>query len=211
VSLEDSSPPASAELREIELQSFELDPAGVRLIGIGTFPMDEFDDEDFANLRRSLEATLAGASAGHPRSTAEPIRLAVRIGQYVVGSTSTERAIWAAIEWHAGAGTNACVYQEVFYATGASGLVGTVPGEKDGVNRSIVERIAASALALASGQVTRAEPVAGTYSTFDAAAESVPEVIQSWTLIPPIVLDWAAFRSTLSALPPPQCVTAASP
>jgi hypothetical protein len=211
VSLEGSALPASAELRAIEVRSFALDAAGVRLISIGTYPMDRFDDEDFANLRRSLEVTLVAASAGHPRSPAEPIRLDVQIRQYVVGSTTTERAVWAAVEWHAGAGNDACLYQEVFYATGASGLFGTAPGEKDAVNRSIVERVAASALALASGHVTRSEPVEGTYSTFDAAAASVPEVIERWTLHSLIRPDTEAFRSTLSPLPPPQCVTAAVP
>jgi len=202
VSLRESAVGTSAPLRAIEVDSIERDPAGIRLINVGSYAWGKFGDGDLANLRGSLEDTLAAASADHPRAEAEAIRLHVLIRQYIVGTSNDEGAVWAGIEWRASAGKDPCLFEETFYATSSRRFWGTVGGEKDIVDRAIVKRIALTALALSSGKLTRPAGVEHTYSTFKAASASMPETLASWGPIFPVPFPGGGSEDFESMVPP---------
>lgn len=174
--------PLSRELRALQLNSVEGENEGVRLIAIGVQPWGKFDDEDRANLRLSLDATLKAAMTGRIAGAENPIQLYVLIRKYVIGASNSEAAVWAYVGWCAVGGDEQVLFDEAFYATGAVQRIGSLGGVKDRVNRAIVKRIAQSAVLLADGAKPKEVKVADTYPTFDAAMAATPDLLETWGL-----------------------------
>jgi hypothetical protein len=172
--------PASAELRPVAVGSVEADPSGIRLMNVGSYAWGKFDESDLANLRVSLEDTLAAATKGRTLAAEASVRVHLVIRDYVVATSNNAGAVFVGVEWYAAAGDDPCLFGESFYATSSGRFIGTIGGRKDDAHRAIVKRISLTALALAAGQRPLPAEVDGTFSSFEKAAATMPESIQSW-------------------------------
>jgi hypothetical protein len=174
--------PQTRELRAVQVESLEREDEGIRLINIDVRPSGKFDDEDQANMRRSLEETLKAAMRNRATQGDKAIHLHVLIRKYVVGASNNQAVVWTSVDWCAADEDGQVLFSEAFHATATVHLIGSLGGIKDRVNRSVVKRIAQTTLALAA-DATRAEgDVAGTYASFDEATASIPEMLETWGL-----------------------------
>ncbi len=175
-------PPSGGHLRPVSVGSVSHEDEGVRLIypRLG-YAWGKFSDEDQANIKGSLADTLLAATRKSGPPIGEPIKVHVLIRKYYVEGSNSAAAIFAGVDWVAAEQTNQLLFQESFYATskGHFPQLFTLGSLKDAVNSAIIKRIAQKAITLAAGGHPESINVEGTYSTFDGAAASMPEILKS--------------------------------
>lgn len=166
--------PASSNRHPTNVASVERDEDGIWLMNVGTPRLGKFDDVDQDNLKASLQATLKAAMRDRVVDSAGMIDVHLSIRKYFVATTNTAVAVFAGVDWCAADANNRILFQETFYATRTVSYALSVGDVKDAVDRTMVKRIAQSAIALAAEAQPGQVEVAGTYSTFEEAAARMP-------------------------------------
>jgi len=148
----------------------------------GVYRWGEFDASDLANLRGSLEDTIAAATKNSRVDGSETLSVYVTVRRYVVAASNVEGAALVAIDWCLARSDGLPVYRELFYATDRMRFIGTLGMIKDSVHRAIVRRISESSLVLAGLPPPSKLPrtVAGTFDDLDGALATLPESVRSW-------------------------------
>jgi hypothetical protein len=172
--------PLSGKMSLTNVASVERDPDGIMLYNVGTYAWGNFDDDDQANLEATLKDTLAAATQGRTTTDGGTIKVYLMIRKYIVGTSNNAGAVWAGLDWCAADSDKKVLFQETFYATSSGRLLGTIGLIKDKVNFAIVKRIARQTFHLAANSKPTAPNVTDTYSTFEEAAVTMPEKLQSW-------------------------------
>jgi hypothetical protein len=189
--------PAAGALVPIQVDTVTIAPEGAELYAIGTYAWGRFDKSDLANIRGSLEDTLAAAAKSKQLDPSDRVRVSLLLRRYVVASTNMEVAVLAAVDWCAARNDGTAIYRDVFYAAYSKMLLATLGSGKAAVNRAIVRRVAESSLLLAAGvpaDGSLPRKLEGTYETLEEAAATLPSHMASaGTAVP--------FGSTLLFLP----------
>ncbi len=174
--------PATGPLVPIQVDTVAIASEGAELYAIGTYAWGKFDEADLANIRGSLEDSLAAATKSKQLDPSDRVRVSLLLRRYVVASTNMEVAVLAAVDWCAARNDGTAIYRDVFYAAHSQMFVATLGSEKATVNRAIVRRVAESSLLLAAGGPTAGalpRKVEGTYETLEVAAATLPSHMAS--------------------------------
>jgi len=155
-----------------------MSPDAAILNAVNVRPWGKFDADDLRNLEQSLSNTIAArlpeAPGGH-----SVLHVHVIIRRYVVSVSNTGGAVLANVAWAVTDAEGRIVNQEAFYAADAGYVVGTIGALKNAVHKSIVRRIATTALALAAVPSPHPSQFEGTYAAFEEAAAHLPETMVS--------------------------------
>ena len=173
-------------MNPVQLKTVDVDSAGIQLLSVGVKPWGRFDADDLQNIRGSLEDTLAAATRSRGSSaTGSELQIHLVIRGYFVAASNNAGGVLAVVDWCAADQGAHVLYQEVFYASHAVRLVGTLGGEKDVVDQAIVRRVAETSLLLSSGASTNGLPrkVKDTYDQFNEAVAVLPSDFESMGLV----------------------------
>jgi hypothetical protein len=172
----------NAPINPIQVKTVDVDSAGIQLLSVGVKPWGRFDADDLQNIRGSLEDTVAAAMQSRGSSgTGSETQIHLVIRGYFVAASNNAAGVLAVVDWCVANQDAHVLYQEVFYASHAARLVGTLGGEKDTVDQAIVRRVAETSLLLSSGASPDHLPrkVKDTYDGFKEAIAGLPENFQS--------------------------------
>ncbi len=119
------------------------------------------------------------------QATGSELQIHLVIRGYFVAASNNAAGVLAVVDWCVADQDAHVLYQEVFYASHAARLVGTLGGEKDIVDQAIVRRVAETSLLLSSGASTNGLPrkVKDTYDQFNEAVAVLPSDFQSMGLV----------------------------
>ena len=165
----------------VEIVEVSLRPGGAQLINVGVYPWGKFDGSDLANLRGSIEDTLADAMDGKTLSHSDRLRIAVVVEHYTVASSNDEIAALAAVQWCGVLSSRKTLLRDVFYAAYSDGDMTTLGIVKNTANEAIVRRITENSLHLAAEpSPVDFEPLVTehTYNSFAQAVAVVPRSLQ---------------------------------
>jgi hypothetical protein len=176
------TPAMGEQMADIKIVSVELGEASSRLVPVGVYAWGKFSDEDLAVLEKSLRDTISGVNHRQYAQSDSALHLYTIIRRYLLAASNVEGAVLACIAWCATDENRNIVYHEQFYASKAAGMT-TLGAIKNSVNKSIVLRIAQTAVNIASSTGESAiEPVLAenTYNYFEEAAEGTPKKLASY-------------------------------
>jgi len=173
-------------IKTIEIASAQAEPSAAELLAVNVNEWGKFNTNDLLNIEQSLRDTLSASlpTATKPES---PLRVHFLIRKYLLATSNTEGAegaILACVAWAATDASNAILRQEQFYAANSVRLFGTIGLLKDSVHRTIVRRIAESALYLASEAGALSEPKLpeDTFPSFEEAVSHLPKRMVSMSV-----------------------------
>lgn len=174
----------TAPIQPVQVKTVDVDSAGIQLLSVHVQPWGRFDANDLQNIRGSLEDTIGAAtrSRGSSGNGSGEIQVRLVIRGYFVAASNNAGGVLAVADWCVADQDERVLYQEVFYASHAARLVGTLGGEKDAVNQAMVRRVAETSLLLASGADVDRLPrkVKNTYDGFEEAVKILPAEFQSF-------------------------------
>jgi hypothetical protein len=166
----------------VAVKSVSINPGATAPDGAGSGSLADFDQADLENLRASLVDTLHAAMNSRSLDVSETISIYLVIRNYAMAASRLDGAGLAAVDWCAARPSGTPIYRELFYVTERKLFVGSPGGMKDRLNKAVVQRIAESALLLASpnkldlGLPRRIE---GTYMNPKAALATLPRHLRS--------------------------------
>jgi len=177
------TPVNANQMKDIKIGSVELGEDSTRLVSVGTIPWGKFSSQDLVVFDKSLRNTISKATLNPNRQSDSALQLYIIVRRYLTATSNNKVTVLACIAWCATDQNGKIVYHEQFYASKSSGFVGTVGSVKNSVNKSIVSRIAQTAINIASLTDEAAiEPVLteDTFNSFEEAAKGVPGELASY-------------------------------
>jgi len=164
---------------EVHVASVAMEPDAATLINVQTFAWGKLDEDDLKHIEDSLKYTLAPYIPKPPIDSRVNVHMVIR--RYIVGTSNNAGAALACVAWAATDSNGQMVYEEQFYASAVTYLIGTVGLLKDSVHRAIVRRIAVTSLELAlhPGGQPRPTKFPQTSTSLEEAAAPLPTTLVS--------------------------------
>lgn len=177
----DPATPASAAT-SLRVSTATIEPDAARLYTYGTSEMGRFNDEDLANIEQSLAATIATRRTVEPAAGGPGFDIHFRVRRYLVSHSNTGGGVLACVTWALVDPAGKIIFNEQFYAMGSGAYVVTIGSIKNLAHRSIVRRIAATALHLTTGPTSlgvRPVDLEGTTDNLEDAMAALPSRLVS--------------------------------
>lgn len=183
---------------EIRIVSAAMDDDAAHLIAVKVRPWGKFGPDDLRNLDQSLRDTIKQYLPATSRSNESRLDIHLVIRRYIVSTSNTGGAVLACVAWAATSPQGTLIFEEQFYASEAGYVVTTIGLIKDSVHKSIVRRIATTAIAIAAGPEAashRPTTFENTSTSLDEAASRLPSEMVS--MGHPSVMVWTGIPSPI--------------
>lgn len=164
---------------DIRVASSAMEANASHLNVVNVRPWGKFGPDDLRNLEYSLRDTMRQNVPARSPSSGSRLDIHLVVRSYIVSVSNTAAAVLACAAWAATTADGEILYQEQFYASKAGYLITTTGLLKDSVHKAIVRRIAATAIALASGNALPAT-FEGTSISLEEAVSRVPRTLMSF-------------------------------
>lgn len=146
-----------------------------RLYTVGVVEWGRFDEQDLANIGRSLADTIALHAPAGTDAAAAPLEIHLHVRRYLIAVSNTAGGALACVAWAMVDEDGQVRYSSQFYAAAAVEYFGTLGGVKNHVHEAIIRRIATTALHVSADP---AEPLPiefeGSYPLLSDAIDTLP-------------------------------------
>lgn len=167
----------------INVVSVDKSKDSAKLAAVGVIPMGRFSEKDLAVIEKSIKDTIANININSSKTSGET-NIYIIIRAYYVAASNNACSVMASIAWCATDENKNIIYSEQFYATAKGIIMTTIGSVKNKLQKNIVNRIARTAVNIASSDENTAaiSPYAAenTYISYKAAAQTVPKSLSSF-------------------------------
>ena len=175
-------PKGQKAVSDIRIASTAMDPDAAILNVVNVQPWGKFELDDLRNIEGSLRDTITPQLPETIRSTGPRLDVHMVVRRYMVSVSNTGGAVLVIVAWAATDSKGKLIYDEQFYASEETFLVGTIGLLKDSVHKAIVRRIATTSLSLAAGAaVAEVRPTNfdNTFTSLEEATSRLPQTMVS--------------------------------
>jgi hypothetical protein len=172
----------------IDVGTIDVADDANELDSVGTYHVGKLDQDEIADIRKSLTRTLGNVSWQDAAAGKPALDVHIMFTRYYVAHSNNDGAILACVDWALANGRNDVAYAERFFtsiqADDVKGL-NTLGAVKNMLNAAVVRRVADRSLAYSAGTPDPATiAVPHTYSTIEEAATPLPERLTSLLGLP---------------------------
>lgn len=189
----------------IDVGTIDVADDANELDSVGTYHVGKLDQDEIADIRKSLTKTLENVSWQDAAAGRPTLDVHIMFTRYYVAHSNNDGAIVACVDWALANGGHDIAYAERFFtsiqADDVKGL-NTLGGVKNMLNAAVVRRVTDRSLAYSAGTPDPASiAVPHTYSTIEEAAAPLPQRLTSLLGLPALSTKSVHWTEDASSAP----------